>query len=341
MKHSSRATVAVTIMRSAVQLADLLQRELVTPALTKQDKSPVTVADFAIQALVSRMLLEYFPGESLVGEEEAGCLASPEQAPLLEQIIHYVGQCVPIANPGEVCDWIDRGAVAPSAQGFWTLDPIDGTKGFLRKEQFAVALAWVEHNVVQLGLLGCPRLTMDAQPVADAPSSETGSRASLSPGLICLAERGQGAWALDIVGSAHPRRLAVSEIGQPRRARLLKSAESGHTNVDQLSVLAHRLGSTAPPIGLDSQAKYALLAAGQAELLVRLLSPEKPNYRERIWDQAAGAIVLEEAGGKITDLDGKPLDFSCGRGLEKNRGVLASNGLLHEPCLQALKEIGA
>ena len=92
---------------------------------------------------------------------------------------------------------------------------------------------------------------------------------------------------------------------------------------------------------MDSQAKYAVLAAGKGDLLLRLLSPSRPDYREKIWDQAAGSIVLEEAGGKITDLHGKELDFRTGRSLTNNRGILASNGALHGAALQALSEIGA
>jgi 3'(2'), 5'-bisphosphate nucleotidase len=92
---------------------------------------------------------------------------------------------------------------------------------------------------------------------------------------------------------------------------------------------------------MDSQAKYAVLASGGGEVILRLLSPKRPDYREKIWDQAAGALILEEAGGRITDLDGKPLDFAQGRKLINNRGVLASNGYLHETLLQTLAALKA
>jgi 3'(2'), 5'-bisphosphate nucleotidase len=74
---------------------------------------------------------------------------------------------------------------------------------------------------------------------------------------------------------------------------------------------------------------------------LRLLSPARLDYREKVWDQAAGSIVVEEAGGRVSDLDGKPLDFSQGRTLAANRGVLATNELLHEAILDGLKQIGA
>ena len=70
--------------------------------------------------------------------------------------------------------------------------------------------------------------------------------------------------------------------------------------------------------------------------MFRLLSSSKPNYKELIWDQAAGVIVLEEAGGRITDLAGKPLDFTQGRSLANNSGICASNGILHDQALKAL-----
>jgi 3'(2'), 5'-bisphosphate nucleotidase len=92
---------------------------------------------------------------------------------------------------------------------------------------------------------------------------------------------------------------------------------------------------------MDSQAKYAVLAAGVGDVNLRLISPKMPAYRERIWDQAAGSIVVEEAGGRVTDLDGKPLDFAQGRTLATNRGVLATNGQLHDALLDGLKEIHA
>ena len=75
--------------------------------------------------------------------------------------------------------------------------------------------------------------------------------------------------------------------------------------------------------------------------MLRLLSPNQMDYREKIWDQAAGLICLQEAGGTVTDLDGKALDFTQGRRLESNRGVLASNGYLHDAALEALRWIGA
>jgi 3'(2'), 5'-bisphosphate nucleotidase len=119
----------------------------------------------------------------------------------------------------------------------------------------------------------------------------------------------------------------------------MRSAEDSHTNAGAIDALAARLGIEAEPVRMDSQAKYAVLAAGGGELLFRLLNPGREDYKECIWDQAAGAIILEEAGGRITDLKGRPLDFTRGRKLTANTGVFASNGPLHEAGLEAIAEV--
>jgi 3'(2'), 5'-bisphosphate nucleotidase len=88
---------------------------------------------------------------------------------------------------------------------------------------------------------------------------------------------------------------------------------------------------------MDSQAKYGIVARGEAILYLRVPSPSEPEYREKIWDHAAGFLIAEEAGGKVTDIRGDPLDFSSGVKMEKNHGILVSNGILHDRVLKALK----
>ena len=163
-------------------------------------------------------------------------------------------------------------------------------------------------------------------------------------GSLLLARRGAGAKIACLLGEESVCRtfskLHVSDQSETHAIRLLRSVESGHTNVGQIDQLADRLGIDVPPVRMDSQAKYAVLAAGAGEAYFRLLSSKQPNYKEKIWDHAAGALILAEAGGKITDLDGKPLDFSHGRTLQANRGICATNGLVHDAVLHALRDVG-
>jgi len=312
---------AIEAVRRASLLVKTVQTEMVSPALTKEDRSPVTVADFAAQALVGQMLEAAFPQDAMIGEEDS--LSLRADPPTLGRVTEYVGRQAPGASPGAVCAWIDHGS-AETAPRYWTLDPIDGTKGFLRGDQYAVALALVYGGQVQVGVLGCPGLTLGGQ-----------------MGVILAAARGQGTWIAPLEGQARFSQAQVSARTDPAQARLLRSFESGHTNVGKMDVLAEALRIEAEPVRMDSQAKYAVLAAGEGEVYLRLLSSHQPDYREKIWDQAAGALIIEEAGGRVTDLDGRPLDFTRGRILAANRGICATNGALHEVILAALRELGA
>ena len=313
--------------RPDTQLVKQVQVDTISSSLTKDDRSPVTVADFASQALIGRLIGESFPDDRLVGEEDSSVLRQPSGQLYLELVTQYISRLVPQATSELVCSWIDRGAGEPSAR-FWTLDPIDGTKGFLRGDQYAVALALIVDGQVQVGALGCPNLKDGSLPdAADA-------------GSLMIAVRGEGAWIGPIDGQEEDfHRSRVSTLLDPVQARLLRSFETGHTNVSQVDLIAAQLGVQAEPVRMDSQAKYLLLAVGKGELYLRLLSPKQPNYREKIWDQAAGSLIVEEAGGRVSDLFGRPLDFTAGRTLLNNRGILASNGHLHEQALQALQAV--
>ena len=322
---------AINAVRQAASLAGDIQDEMVSVALTKDDRSPVTVADFAAQAVVGYLLGKKFPDAILVGEEQADVLRLPDERETLERVTDFVNREIPGVTSKLVCEYIDRGVDVPG-ENFWTLDPIDGTKGFLRGAQYACALAYVEAGIVQLGVLGCPNMNSDLR--EDIGGS----------GSILVAKRGSGSWITELRESQadHPYSpLAVSTRLEPKHARLMRSFESGHTDVSRVDLFQEELGGEAEPVRMDSQVKYALLAAGKGEIYLRLLSPGKMDYREKIWDQAAGSVIVKEAGGRVTDLDGNPLDFSQGRTLKKNRGICATNGILHEAALTALRKVNA
>ncbi len=314
---------ATGVVRQACRIAQRVQAGMAMQGLTKSDFSPVTVADFAVQAIVGRAMAAALPDAVLVGEESSKDLQTDEGKPVLDTVTEFVKKSVGEATPEQVCDWIDHGLSEPTDR-FWTLDPVDGTKGYLRGGQYAIALALIENGRVQLGVLGCPNLGDNCQP-------------DMGIGAMIVAKRGEGSWLNVLVDPEDQfTRLQASPCTDPKQARIMRSVEAGHTNIGEIDHIAEKLAVEADPVCMDSQAKYATLAAGGAEVLLRLLTPKKPGYKECIWDQAAGSIVLEEAGGKITDLKGAPLDFSQGRHLLKNTGICATNGPLHGAVLDAI-----
>ncbi|MGC8643315.1 MAG: 3'(2'),5'-bisphosphate nucleotidase [Isosphaeraceae bacterium] len=324
---------AVAAVRSAARLCRRVREQLSPEVLSKKDKSPVTVADFGSQAVVCRALAQAFPGDSIIAEEDSTDLRTPANAAILEQVVEQVRALGPVEDQGvsssNVCAWIDHGATSQSCKRFWTIDPIDGTKGFLRNEQYAVALALVVDGKVVLGALACPNLQID-------PGSS-----GASSGVVFLAGRGQGAYALPLDSANDPsqrRLIQVSRQDDPAAVRFCESVESGHSAQGDSAAIAARLGIVAPPVRLDSQAKYGVVARGEAEIYLRM--PTRADYREKIWDHAAGVLIVEEAGGIVTDITGQPLDFQHGRELTANRGVIVTNGRLHDRVLQTLAELG-
>jgi 3'(2'), 5'-bisphosphate nucleotidase len=285
--------------------------------LQKKDKSPVTVADFASQAVVCAALSEALPHDAIVAEEDARELRSDANAALRARVLEHVQLIHPRASEPQMLRWIDQGGHDGRTQRYWTLDPIDGTKGFLRNEQYAVALALIENGQVVLGVLGCP---------------------NLDGGVVLTGVQGQGAkqHAMDAENLALTGEpVAASEITSPRQARLVESVESGHSDQDQSVQIARKLGITEKPLRMDSQVKYAMIARGDAQVYLRL--PTRRDYREKVWDHAAGMMIVHEAGGTVTDVDGKPLDFTHGRQLEQNRGVVATGGRIHDAVLKAVR----
>jgi 3'(2'), 5'-bisphosphate nucleotidase len=316
--------IAVAAVREAAALCQAVQAQITPQTLEKKDKSPVTVADFGSQALVCRAIHEAFPHDPIVAEEDAAELRQEANAALCARVVQHVQACRPHPSASEVLEWIDYGGAREYRDRFWTLDPIDGTKGFLRKEQYALALALIVEGEVAVAALGCPNL----------PLEPDGS----SVGAVFTAVRGGGARVLPLAGEGHSQTIGVSACRQAANARFCQSVESGHSKHDDAARIAQRLEITSPPARLDSQAKYAVVARGEAEIYLRL--PTSAEYREKIWDHAAGMLVVTEAGGQVTDISGKPLNFRLGSELRENRGVIVTNGLLHAEVLEAIKELG-
>ena len=290
----------------------------------KEDGSPVTVADFGAQALVSALLMASFPEDPLVSEEDSGELRRKENARLRSVVMDYVRQVKPELSDSQVLAAIDRGNSQGGPKGrLWTLDPIDGTKGFLRNDQYAVALALIDDGRVVLGVLGCPNLPLHQS----QPQSVRGS--------LFVAVKGQGA-ALRSVNERAEHRIRVSDLSDPSRSVFCESFESSHSSHGDASKVAELLGTKNPPLRVDSQSKYGILARGDATIYLRL--PTQNNYRETIWDHAAGSIIVEEAGGVVTDIHGEPLDFSAGRRLQ-GMGVIASNGQFHRRIIEAVQSV--
>ena len=311
--------VAIEAILKAAQLCRQVQSDMArTDSIEKADRSPVTVADFGAQALICSAIGDAFPNDCIIAEEDAEALKENSQLRL--KVADYVNR-FSTSSPAQVCEWIDRGNGGVNDR-FWTLDPIDGTKGFVRQHQYAIALALIVNGEVKLGLIACPNLPQ----LWDTPAAEQG--------CLFVAERDEGAYMYAMDGRL-VKRIRVAET--PLRSA--DSFEISHGNREMHGKITRKLGITAPPIRIDSQAKYGLVARGEASVYIRLPNPRTPNYRECIWDHAAGIIVVEEAGGRVTDANGRSLDLLQGTRMTANRGIVATNGTLHNYVLKIIRTV--
>ncbi|MFV2072398.1 MAG: 3'(2'),5'-bisphosphate nucleotidase, partial [Thermoanaerobaculales bacterium] len=319
--------VAAQVVAEASGLTRLVQDGIVAAgeSLTKGDRSPVTLADLAVQVVVSRRLAERFPDDPLLAEEDSAALA--EEPEMAKRVLGLAAGPLPELTADGMIEALDRGGYEGTAAGrYWVLDPIDGTKGFLRGDQYAIALALVDGGRPVVGTLGCPNL-----PVLQF--GDAGDR-----GCLFTAVRGGGSTGKPLDSGAE-QPIQVDDIVDPAKAVVCESVVAAHAAHSVQARIAARLGITASPYRTDSQCKYAVLARGEASIYLRL--PRDASYREKVWDHAAGVVVIEEAGGKVTDLEGAPLDFSQGRLLGNHRGIVATNGAIHEQVLEACRiELG-
>jgi 3'(2'), 5'-bisphosphate nucleotidase len=174
-----------------------------------------------------------------------------------------------------------------------------------------------------VGILGCPNL----------PGGADGE-----VGALFAAARGAGAQSLSLWSDTNDgAAVTVSDVTSTEQARFCESVESGHSNQDQSARIAEGLGITQEPFRIDSQCKYAAIARGDASIYLRM--PTRKDYREKIWDHAGGKLVVEEAGGRVTDVAGKPLDFTRGRTLDANRGVVATCGPIHDRVIDVVGQV--
>lgn len=337
----------------AVQRATILTKQVfhshAKGTLNKSDASPVTIGDFGAQALIISAIAANFPNDEIVAEEEAKDLR--ENAELKKTVWDLVKEAKlddgagektlggPITSDDRMLEVLDKGASKGGNSGrIWALDPIDGTKGFLRGGQYAVCLALMVDGDVKVGVLGCPNLPIDDS----APLTEDlGANASDSEGkgVLFSAIKAQGATSRPLTRSALKSSTPISmkTVSDISNATFCESVEAAHSAHGDQAQIATKLGITKPSVRMDSQAKYASIARGAGDIYLRL--PVKKDYQEKIWDHAAGDLIVREAGGEVTDAQGNRLDFSVGRTLAKNKGVVAAPRAVHAKVLEVVKEV--
>lgn len=332
--------------------------------------------------MIISVLHHAFPGDVFIAEESGEMLRgeSEEIKGLRERVWELVGgvtglmgkvgesngdmESVDVKLPAtieEMIDIIDLGQIGgrpnttASTGRTWILDPIDGTKTYIRGQQYVVCLCLVEHGEQQVAVFGCPNLSIEER--------DDDERVRIEERLVDL--RGDGGWIVSCtkgegvtlarmetpwegrgLGEVVRWNGAIREGGEkvdgimdndkessPVCIRFTDSAASPHISkplhqkiFDHFSPTPNSLPTT--PLDIWSmQLKYVLLTlrASGADAMIR--TPPNAGYHASVWDHAGGQLLLRESGGVLTDAEGKVFVLDGGmRRLEGNWGVCAVRG---------------
>jgi len=253
--HSTHLATALEAARAAAEVVRHYYRSNLAVTI-KADKSPVTEADVETEKTIRGIIAARFPDHGFYGEE--------------------------------------TGSSALDAEYLWLVDPIDGTKAFVREyPMFSTQIALMHRGRLVVGVSSAPEY-----------------------GEVAYGEAGVGAWLGD-------RPIRVSEVDVVEAAALstgnLKTLATG-PRWPAFGRLVGRLGRIR---GYGDFLHYHLLASGRIDAVV--------ESDVNILDVAACAVIVEAAGGRFTDLEGQPLTLA-------STSVLATNGRLHEPVLEAIRK---
>jgi 3'(2'), 5'-bisphosphate nucleotidase len=230
-----------------------------------------TEADRQSQEIVLKYLHAAFPGDALCAEEKT-----------------------PTAQ-----------AAAETGRRIWIVDPIDGTRGFARKNgEFSVMVALLEEGELRVGIV--------AQPVFQR---------------LTYATRGGGCWRRD--AGAAPVRCTVTSVVEVAAATLTQSHSKDPTKP---SALVRALGPAKIVESYSAGVKLALVARGEADVYLN----DYTKFHD--WDIAAGDLLVTEAGGIVTGLRGQELRYGL-PGAWQRHGLLATNGLIHQDAIARLATV--
>lgn len=337
VQHASSLTRLVLAAAHAASAAGAVD------SVSKTDHSPVTVADFAAQALLTAAIRAAFPDDRFVGEETADELrANPA---LLASVWDYIQQAARLApaesplvlpdSPEHACELIDLpGSGVPGPGRIWVFDPVDGTKTFIRGEIYAVNACLMIDGAQTVAVVGLPNLAPDATPPLRNDTVDPNPQG----GSILYAVNGHGSFIRPLAGAPD---LAGTLIPQhdprPAELRLVTSLDATSAAPGVHEKIAARLGLTYPGSDLLGWvARWASLALGHANVTFWVY--KRRERLGKIWDHAGAMLLFQEAGGKVTDLDGKAPDLVAGRQMVANYGWVAAPAGIHADVLKTVRE---
>ncbi len=292
----------VEVIRNTIRITEWFKEEGFKSYI-KQDRSPVTLADFASQIYIISKLKELYPKDSIIAEETYSSELDKYSEKLIQSCYDKLNLSL---NPNikEIINY--RG---PYSKRIWSIDPIDGTKGYQEGLSYAIGIGLIINQEKKLSIIGVPNY--NAEGVA-----------------VFVANKGNG--ALASYGEKNFISIKVSETRDIKKSILCHSL---HYDEPWVIKLAKKLGIE-NYIQIDSMAKFCMVADSSADLYI------KPMYIDRsfIWDFLPGDLLVKEAGGIVTDLKGVSPKYIGDKCVISSPGLIVSNGKFHREILDRIEK---
>jgi len=300
--YHQESNLAIELLKNATKITEWFRKEGFK-SYQKQDDSPVTLADFTTQIYIISRIKELFPNDRIIAEESL--IDS-----LDKNIESQIRKCFQYLHIGEIDDLKEalnyRG---PNSNRQWTIDPIDGTKGYQEGLSYATGIGFIDQSDLIMSVIGIPNY------------NEKGL-------AIFVAEKDQGAKA-----SYGNRNFIPIKVSKQKDLRSSKMCHSLHYDKPWVMKFAE-ISGIKNLVQMDSMAKFCMVADGSADLYIKPMSVT----RSFIWDFLPGDLMVKEAGGIVTDLNLNFLKYKDEKCIISSEGIVASNLILHDEILNIIKQ---
>lgn len=300
-KYQKEIDLALQLAKEGIRISQWFQNENFD-VIQKGDDTPVTYADLAVQTYIISRIKENFPHDKIIAEED-DVYMNDDTKVIISECFSELG--IDVVNVRELLNY--RGK---PAERKWTIDPIDGTQGFIEGLVYAVGIGLMEGNVPKMCAIGVPNYKDD----------QTG---------LFYTEEGQGSMAA--IGNGPFHKIEVSDRSQLDEITFCQSLHYDKPWVSEFADNVHIPNR----IKMDSMAKFCMIADGKADLYIKPVDPDHSFS----WDYLPGDLLIREAGGMVTDNNNLSIKFDNKLCKWSEPAIIASNGVIHEEVLKILKEM--
>jgi len=301
-KFPEETKIALEAAKEAIKVTEWFQKEGFK-IYNKQDSTPVTHADIASQILIVSRINEKFPDDTIIAEEDQEFIED-DTSKIIKKCFREVG----LDDSLDIRKLISHKVNDPNRQ--WSIDPIDGTEGFSKHLVYAIGISFMIKNVPKMSVICVPHYDNN------------------TIGLF-IAEEGDGAKY-----SKNGFEFESIHVSKQDDIKKVKMCHSLHYDEPWVVKFAKKVGIS-QLIQIDSMAKLCMVADGSADIYIK---PIDKNH-SFTWDFAPGILLVEEAGGIVTDLKGNEIHFTNEHMICNTNGLVASNGVIHDLVIHELEKI--